>query len=183
MQIFEFFNRIKQRHLNFVVNPLIILGVSAGVLLFSTNANAADQVILKYGKFQGTISVNELEQFVKTGQTTPVLNAYLQASRQNPSVARKALTAGIKADPAFLDSLLSSWAGPVLVDQIGLVVRPPGKELDQQTLRTALSESIKQNGEVTLLGAIRNYPTATVELEGDQLISVYERLSSLAKIF
>lgn len=183
MQIFKFFKHIKQRHLNFVVNPLVILGASAGVLLFSTNANAAEQVILKYGSFQGKVSTNELNQFVKTGQTTPVLKAYLQASRQTPAVARKALTAGIKADPAFLDSLLSSWAGPVLVDQIGSVVSPPGKELDSTTLRTALSESIKQNGEVTLLGAIRNYPTTSVELRGDRLVSVYERLSTLAKLF
>ncbi|MBF2065474.1 MAG: alpha/beta hydrolase [Calothrix sp. C42_A2020_038] len=183
MQISKFFNRIKQRHLNFVLNPIVSLGISAGVLLFSTSANAAEQVILKYGSFQGTVSVNELDQFVKTGKTTPVLNGYLQASQQNPDVARKALTAGIKADPVFLDSLLSSWAGPVLVNQIGSVVRPPGQELDKQTLRTALSKSIKQSGEVTLLGAIRNYPSATVELEGDRLISVYERLSGLAKIF
>jgi hypothetical protein len=179
MQIIEFFNRIKQRHLNSVV----ALGISAGVLLFSTNANAADQVVLKYGRFQGTVSVSELNQFVQTGRTTPTLRAYLQASGQNPSVARKALTAGIKADPAFLDSLLSSWAGPVLVNQIGSVVYAPGRELDEETLRTALSKSIKESGQVTLLGAIRHYPTTSVVLEGDRLISVYERLSSLAKIF
>ncbi|BAZ11993.1 hypothetical protein NIES4071_38210 [Calothrix sp. NIES-4071] len=179
MQIFEFFNRVKRRHLN----SLVALGVSAGVLLFSTNANAADQVVLKYGRFQGTISVNELSQFVQTGKTTPTLLAYLQASGQTPAVARKALTAGIKADPAFLDSLLSSWAGPVLVDQIGSVVYPPGKQLDKQALRTALSASIKQSGQVTLLGAIRNYPTTSVVLNGNELVAVYERLSDLAKIF
>jgi Alpha/beta hydrolase of unknown function (DUF1400) len=179
MQIFKFFSHIKLSSLN----SLTALGISAGVLLFSTNANAADQVVLKYANFQGTIPVQDLTQFVQTGKTTPTLQAYLQASGQKPSVARKALTAGIKADSAFLDNLLSSWAGPVLVAQIGSVVHPPGKELDEQSLRTALSESIKQNGQVTLLGAIRNYPTTSVVLRGDQLISVYERLSNLAKIF
>lgn len=179
MQIFKFFSHLKQRHLN----SLVGIGISAGVLFFSTNANAADQVVLQYGSFQGTISVNELTQFVQTGKTTPTLRAYLQAAGQSPTLARKALTAGIKADSAFLDSLLSSWAGPVLIDQIGSVVYPPGKQLDERELRTALSGSIKQSGQVTLLGAIRNYPTTSVVLNGDQLIAVYERLSNFAKIF
>nr|WP_258003847.1 alpha/beta hydrolase [Fischerella thermalis] len=89
----------------------------------------------------------------------------------------------MKADPAFLNSLLSSWAGPILVSQIGEVVHPPEKELDEQGLRTALSASINQSGEVTLLGAIRNYPGASVEIEGDRLIEVYQRLSQFAKSF
>ncbi|MFN6439583.1 MAG: alpha/beta hydrolase [Nostoc sp. DedSLP01] len=159
------------------------LGIGAIVLFSASNADAAEQVILKYGDFQGPISVGELNQFVETGKTTPTLTAYLQAAQQEPALARKALQAGIKADRTFLNNLLSSWAGPVLVNQIGEVVHPPGGELNQQALRTALSESIKQKGEVTLLAAIQNYPNPAVELEGDRLITVYERLSTLAENF
>ncbi|WP_315791488.1 alpha/beta hydrolase [Fischerella sp. JS2] len=183
MQILQFFNRQKHANFTFVFSQILALGVSASVLLHSTNVNAAEQVVLKYGKFQGVVSVKELNQFVETGKTTPVLQAYLQAAQQNPSVARKALTAGIKADRAFLNSLLSSWAGPILVSQIGEVIHPPEKQLDEQGLRTALSTSINQSGEVTLLGAIRNYPGASVEIEGDRLIEVYQRLSQFAKSF
>lgn len=107
MQIWQFFNRLKHANFTFVFSQILALGVSASVLLHSTNVNAAEQVVLKYGNFQGVV---------------PALKAYLQVAQQNPSVARKALTAGIKADPAFLNSLLSSWAGPILVSQIGEVV-------------------------------------------------------------
>lgn len=69
-----------------------------------------------------------------------------------------------------------------MVSQIGEVVHPPGGQLNQDALRSALSASIQQNGEVTLLGAIQNYPSTSVELQGDRLISVYERLSNLAKL-
>ncbi|MBG1270276.1 alpha/beta hydrolase [Nostoc sp. WHI] len=174
MQISQLFTKL--------LTQTVALGVGAVVLLSTTNANAAEQVILKYGTFQGQISVEELSQFTETGKTTPTLRAYLQAAQQDPALARKALTAGIKADPAFLNNLLSSWAGPVLVNQIGQVVHPPAGQLDQQALRTALSASIKQNGEVTLLGAIQNYPNNSVELEGDRLIGVYERLTNLAEL-
>ncbi|QMS91417.1 alpha/beta hydrolase [Nostoc edaphicum CCNP1411] len=183
MQITQFFNRLNNKKFAKLLTQTVALGVGAIVLLSSTNANAAEQVILKYGSFQGQISVQELTQFTETGKTTPTLRAYLQAAQQDPAVARKALKASIKADPSFLNSLLSSWAGPVLVNQIGEVIRPTAGELDQEALRNALSESIKQNGEVTLLGAIQNYPSTSVELEGDRLIPVYERLSNLAKLF
>jgi hypothetical protein len=177
MQIFQLFKRLKQ------YNFTLILGVSVGVLLTTTTARAADTVILKYGNFQKPVSVKELSQFVDTGKTTPPINSYLQAAHQEPALARKALKAGIKADPAFLNSLLSSWAGPILVDQIGEVVHPPTKQLDKQALHSALAGSIKQSGQVTLLGAIRNYPDATVEIDGEHLIAVYQRLSQLAKVF
>ncbi|MEH2074256.1 MAG: alpha/beta hydrolase [Nostoc sp.] len=182
MQIYQIFNRLNNRKFAKLLSQTVALGLGAIVLLFSTNANAAEQVILKYGDFQGQISVQELSQFTETGKTTPTLQAYLEAAKQDPEIARKALKAPIKADPAFLNNLLSSWAGPILVTQIGEVVHPPVGQLDQQALRSALSASIQQNGEVTLLGAIQNYPNTSVELEGDRLISVYERLSGLAKL-
>ncbi|MFQ4143380.1 alpha/beta hydrolase [Chlorogloeopsis sp. ULAP02] len=183
MQIFLLLNRISRWKFTTLLSKTVALGVGASVLLSSTNANAAEQVVLKYGNFRGPVSVKELTQFVETGKTTPILKAYLQTAKQDPALARKALTAGIKADRGFLNSIMSSWAGPILVSQVGEVVRPPDKPLDKQALHSALSASISQSGEVTLLGAIRNYPHASVEIHGDRLIPVYERLSNLAKIF
>jgi hypothetical protein len=182
MQISQLFNRLNNRKFTKLLTQTVALGAGAIVLFSTTNANAAEQVVLKYGNFQGQISVQELSQFTATGKTTPTLRAYLEASQQDPAIARKALKAAIKADPAFLNNLLSSWAGPILVSQIGEVVHPLAGQLDQQALRSALSASIKQNGEVTLLGAIQNYPNTSVELEGDHLISVYKRLSNLAEL-
>ncbi|MBV8886638.1 MAG: alpha/beta hydrolase [Chroococcidiopsidaceae cyanobacterium CP_BM_RX_35] len=160
----------------------LFLGVSVSTLLYSTNANAAERVVLKYGNFQGTVAFKELNQFVQTGATTPTLSAYLKASGQTSDATRKALKAGVKGDPSYLNSLLSSWAGPILLDQVGEVVHSPSNPADQQNLRSALTQSISQSGEVTLLNAIHNYPSDSVEIEGDRLIPVYKRLSGLAKI-
>ncbi|MDZ8225739.1 MULTISPECIES: alpha/beta hydrolase [unclassified Nostoc] len=182
MQIYQLLNRLNSKKFTKLLTQTVALGLGAIVLLSSANANAAEQVVLKYGTFQGQISVQELTQFTETGKTTPTLRAYLQAAQQDPTVARKALKTPIKADTTFLNNLLSSWAGPVLVSQIGEVVHPPAGQLNQEALRSALSTSIQQNGEVTLLGAIQNYPDTSVELEGDRLIAVYERLSNLAEL-
>lgn len=183
MQIFQLLNQLTRQQFTKLLSQTLALGVSASILLPHTAAYAAEQVILKYGSFSGSISVQELSQFVETGKTTPTLRNYLQVAQQDPALARKALKSGIKADKALLDNLLSSWAGPILIDQVGEVVHPSAKELDEQALRTALSKSISQDGEVTLLGAIRNYPHSSVEIEGDRIIAVYERLTNLAKIF
>ncbi|MBE9004189.1 alpha/beta hydrolase [Fortiea sp. LEGE XX443] len=182
MQLFQRLNQLTRWKFTKLLNQTVALGVSASVLLFNASANAAEQVILKYGSFQGPVSVAELNEFVKTGKTTPTLEAYLQESKQDPDVARKALIAGIKAEPAYLDRLLSGWTGPIIISQVGEVVYPPTGRLDARALRTAVNKSIQEDGEITLLGAIRHYPEDTVALEGDRLISVYERLSSLANI-
>jgi len=183
MQIFQVLNQLNGWKFTKFLSQTVALGVSASVLLFNASANAAEQVILKYGSFQGNVSVAELNEFVQTGKTTPTIKNYLQVSKQEPDVARKALVAGLKAEPAYLNNLLSGWAGPIVISQVGDVVHPPAGELDRQALQTALNKSIQEDGEITLLGAIRHYPDNTVEIEGDRLIPVYERLSSLAKIF
>ena len=180
MQIFQFLNSLKQ-HSTKLLCQTLVLGVSASVLLYSTNVNAAERVVLKYGSFRGAVSVRELNQFVETGETTPALGSYLKVARQDPPVARKALTAGIKADPVFLNNLLSSWAGPILLSQVSEVVHPPSNQADYPGLRSALALSISQHGEVTLLKTIQNYPADSVEIEGDRLVQVYQQLSGLAK--
>ncbi|WP_413200284.1 alpha/beta hydrolase [Nostoc piscinale] len=182
MQIFQVWNQLTRWKFSKFLSQTMALGVGASVLLFSASANAAEQVILKYGSFQGPVSVAELNEFVQTGKTTPTISNYLQAAKQDPDVARKALVAGIKAEPAYLNSLLSGWTGPILLAQVGDVVHPPGEDLDAQALETSLNKSIQEDGEISLLGAIRHYPDHTVEIEGDRLIPVYERLSSLAKV-
>ena len=160
---------------------ILALGVSASVLLYSTNANAAERVVLKYGSFQGTISVKDLNKFVENGQITPAIAAYLKVARQEPPLARKALTAELKANRVFLNNLLSSWAGLILLNQMGKAIHPPASQPNNQALRSALASSISQNGSVTLLGTIRNYPVIAVEIEGDRLSSVFQRLSELTK--
>jgi hypothetical protein len=159
----------------------IFLGVSASILLYSTNATAAERVVLKYGNFRGPVSVKELNQFVQTGQATPTMAAYLKAAGQDPAVARKALTSGIKADNGFLNNLLSSWAGPIFINQVGEVIHPPSNQADDQSLRSALAQSIKKDGKVTLLNTIQNYPGDSVEIEGERIIPVYKRLSVLSQ--
>ncbi|UKO97946.1 alpha/beta hydrolase [Nostoc sp. UHCC 0870] len=183
MQIFSLLQQLHKYPFKQLFAQTAALGMSIGVFLSNTHVYAAEQVVLKYGNFQTPISVQELNQFAATGETTPALLAYFQVSQQDPDLARKALQDGIKANPALLNSLLSSWTGPILVSQIGEVVRPPAKPLDQKALRSAVTASIQQDGEVTLLGAIRNYPEATVELQGEKIIPVYQRLNDLAKIF
>ncbi|MBO3457327.1 alpha/beta hydrolase [Aetokthonos hydrillicola Thurmond2011] len=177
MQISQIFHPLKQHKL------ILFLGVAASVLLTSTSAHAANKVILKCGEVEKKVTISELNQFVSTGQASTGINAYLQACKQQPALARKALTAGIKTDSAFIDSLLSGWAGSVLVDQIGEVVHSDEKDLDNKTLRSALTGSVKESGQVTLIGALRNYPQDTVELEGNKLTAVYNRLSQLRKLY
>ena len=58
---------------------LILSTIVTGVLTpFSHKAIAADNVIVKYGLLQESISVEELKTFSETGETSPKLDFYLK---------------------------------------------------------------------------------------------------------
>ncbi|HEY9845434.1 MAG TPA: alpha/beta hydrolase [Candidatus Caenarcaniphilales bacterium] len=160
----------------------LLLGVSACLLLQSPPATAAQRVVMKYGTFRSPMSVGELNQFAATGKSSAAFDAYLKASQQDPALARKGLTAGLKANPAFLDRLLNGWTGPILLNQLGQVIHHSSGQADDAALRSALTLSIKRDGKVTLLRAIQNYPAPEVIVEGDRIVPVYERLSLLSQL-
>ncbi|WP_041462541.1 hypothetical protein [Chroococcidiopsis thermalis] len=54
MQTFQRINWLKYWRANRLFSQLVVLGVSSGILLYSTGVNAAEQVFLKYGGFKVT---------------------------------------------------------------------------------------------------------------------------------
>ena len=157
----------------------LVLVASAGILLSSSSATAADQVVLKYRIFSESISVKELSTFAETGKLSTSLRINLALARQDPKVVRLYLTEPVKVNPVFLDRVLNSPVGNVLVDQISQVVHTPSRRADRQALRSALGLSANADGQITLTEILENYPTAVVEVEGDRLESAYRLLQRL----
>ena len=99
----------------------LVLIASASILLSSTSAIAADQVVLKYRIFEESISVKELTTFAQTGELSSSLKINLALARQNPKVVRQYLTEPVKVNFLLLDRLLNSSIGEVVLDEVGLV--------------------------------------------------------------
>ncbi|MEH2395472.1 MAG: alpha/beta hydrolase [Nostoc sp.] len=61
----------------------------------------------------------------------------------------------------------------------GLVIYIPSPRADRQALQAALVLSASQNGQVSLIEVINNYPKNEVEVDGDRLESAYRQLHRL----
>ncbi|HYW19581.1 MAG TPA: alpha/beta hydrolase [Nodularia sp. (in: cyanobacteria)] len=153
--------------------------VSMSMLLCQSSAFAAEQVVLKYGIFRESISVEELGTFAETGELSRSLRVNFALAQQDPKAIRPYLTTSVKINLMILDRVLNSPIGNVILDQLSQVIHTRSHTADRQALRAALVLSASEDGEVTLLEIIENYPTTNVEVDGERLENAYHQLRRL----
>lgn len=159
-----------------VRRTIILIAIVSSILFSSTNALAAEQVVLKYRIFRESISVDELTTFAETGELSRSLRVNLALARQDPRVVRRYLTEPVKVNFVFLDRVLNSPVGNLVLDNVSQVIHTPSRRADRQALRSAMILSARQDGQISLIEIIQNYPTQEVEVEGDRLQSAYRAL-------
>lgn len=157
----------------------LVLIATTSILLFSTSAIAADQVVLKYRILRKSISVEELSAFAETGKLSNSLRINLALARQDPKAVRRYLTEPVKVNLVLLDRLLNSPVGDLVLDQVSEVIHTPSGKADRQALRSALVISASRDRNISLIEIIQNYPTQVVQVEGDRLESAYTQLRRL----
>ncbi|HEY9859457.1 MAG TPA: alpha/beta hydrolase [Candidatus Obscuribacterales bacterium] len=154
--------------------------ISAGILLSSSSAIAAEQVVLKYKILREKISVQELTRLTQTGTPSPALASYLKLAGKKPEDIRQPLIQVVKVNPLILDRTLNSWVGNAVLDQMSQAIHTPSNQANRQALRAAIILSATPDGKLTLLEVLQNYPTQEVEVEGDRLVATYRQLSGLS---
>jgi len=159
----------------------LFLAASASAVLYSSAAEAAQKVVLKYSVMRMTLPVTELEIFAETGKMSPALEMLLGKANKDPETVRRSLTRSVKVSQRFLEQTLNSQIGEVILDEVGQVIRTPSGEDNRQALRSALVLSARDDNEITLLEAMKNYPTSEVYVEGDKLVEAYGKLVALSE--
>lgn len=168
-----------------LLKQTVVLMTSAGVLLstnhalLSSKANAAEQVRLNYRIFRQSIAVEELSTFAKTGKLSTSMRSNLASSKQDPKVIRQYLTYPVGVDVVFLDRVLNSPVGNLILNQFSEVIHTPSRRANPQALRAALVTSASRDNAITLMEIIQNYPTSQVEVNGDRLEGVYRQFLRL----
>ncbi|MDJ1169932.1 alpha/beta hydrolase [Roseofilum sp. BLCC_M154] len=160
---------------------ITLLAIAFFSPLISLPSWSAERIVFKYSVFRRSLSVAELTTFADTGEMTPALKRNLQTLGQNPEELRTLLTAPITIDILFLDRVLNSTIGRKILDRVAEIVHTPSQSSNTQALRAALILSASNDGEITLLETLQNYPTPDVEVEGERLIEAYEQLNRFAK--
>lgn len=156
------------------------LSLAAIVIIFAPlSTEAADSVVLKYSVLRETISVAELSTFANTGELSPSLKAYLEMANKQPEDLQKALTQKVEVDPIVLSEVLNSFPGELLLDQAGGVIHTPSGRASRESLRGALVTSALPDKNIRLIEVLENYPTSEVQVEGDRLVELYEKIDGV----
>jgi hypothetical protein len=159
----------------------LFLAAGAGIVFYSSAAVAAEKVVLKYSAIRMTLPVSELEIFAETGKMSPALEMLLGKAKKDPEAVRSSLTRRVKVSQSLLDRTLSSKVGEIILDEVGQVIRTPSGNANREALREALVLSATNDNEITLLEAMKNYPTPEVYVEGDRLVEAYGKLVALSE--
>lgn len=147
------------------------------VLFYSTRAEAAEWVVLKYRFLRERVSVPELTTFAQTGELSSSLRAYLKLAKKEPEELRRTLTQDVKVNPTFLYQALNTPIGEGMLDQVSQVIHTPTNRANRESLRGALVSSALPDGNITLIEAMQNYPTPEVHVEGERLVEIMQNIS------
>ncbi|NJR37879.1 MAG: alpha/beta hydrolase [Leptolyngbyaceae cyanobacterium CSU_1_4] len=151
------------------VTPIVLV-------LWSSGAIAAEQVILKYNIFERSVSVAELTTFAETGKLSRDLKAYIRASKQDPEQIRRTLTDKVEVNVVTLDRVLNSIVGNVALEQLSQYIYTSSRKADPEAMRAALVLSAAEDNTISILEIAQNYPTEEIYIDGDRLAETYAQI-------
>ena len=159
----------------------LILGMGAGVL-FSSNAVAAERLVLTYGPFSRAISVRELETFAETGEaSSSTLEFLLDATNADREDVQTVLTYEVGLDLEFVDSALYSLPGEYVLFEAGNLFHNKARLANIQALRAAFTLSVSGDGKISLLEFLQNYPNRDFYVDGVALARTASDVSRFVK--
>lgn len=156
----------------------LLVGVSAGIFGHTTPTLAADRVILRYGFFQETFSVEDMQAFVETGNLAPVRQFQLRLAGADPEALRGFLDQKINVNFLTLDRTLNSLPGEFLLHQLGQIIYNRRQVNPVQSLRSAIVLSAKDDNTVSMLQFLQNYPLPEVFIDARKIVRVGQRVSN-----
>ena len=153
----------------------LLLGTSA-VFLSTGKAVALDNVTVKYGAIDVTLPISDLQTLAQTGKASSQLQSVLSLAKQTPESMREILTREVPLDSQLVGRLATTYFGEIVFRQLGEVAYAPTARLQSApALRDALVAASK-DGKISLMEVMQNYSPATLEVDGNQAMAIYERV-------
>ncbi len=149
--------------------------VLSGWLAIAIPVQAAEELVLRYGIFRGSVPVADLNEFAETGETSRSLRRYLRLAKEDPEQFRQFLTAEAPVESRNLDRLLDSPAGDVLLDEFSKYLYTPHQD-DREALRTALKTAVEDDQKISFLEVLQDYPAKEAHINVRRAISTYQQV-------
>lgn len=141
---------------------------SFGLAISGSFALGAEEIILTYGYFERSISVNELAAFAESGELSPKLANYVSTFRLSDAdllAAQQALNEKVDLSQIVLSQFLNTIQGENLLATLGEVVQTPARQSGAVPIRAAavLAAADEERG-LTLLNFMEKYPTTGIRV-------------------
>lgn len=135
---------------------------------------AAERLNLRFGPFEQSIEVADLEQFAQSGKVSTSLQLY--TAILTPEF-RKALTSRLELDPKLgtriVEDLLKSPSGQQVLNSI----RQAAPELSLETLQAGFWLAARQANQLDAIGVIKAIPQDTVTIDVTQALGIASQLN------
>lgn len=117
----------------------------------------------------GSLPVTDLTNWVDRGELSDDLETYLLLSQQKPDQIRRILSQPVSVSADWLDLSLRSDPGRSLLSEVGQVLQSPQSRDNAQSLKTALLAAAQDDGQLSLLEVLQDYPERELHVQVDRL--------------
>jgi hypothetical protein len=140
---------------------------------------AANQIIVTYGPWRGSLRVESLETFAKEGTINNNLDFFLRrVSREQQDGFRDTLVKRIDVSPVLLSRFFNSQIGEDILTRVGRGITIQGGRNGKYALRAAIVQAAFEPEGLTLLNVLRKLPT-NIQLQGEFIFELSNRIDRL----
>lgn len=164
--------------------------LETGIVLFTTGmiisssprlVMASEEIVFKYGGVTETVPLSELQNFARTGETSPSIDFLLGIGKQNPQGARQVLKQQFPADTRLVYNLLNTAPGEYVLSRTDNFVGTKSERANVKALRGAIIKSASDDNLISLIELLEDYPTKKVYVNSRALIKAQRNLVSFIK--
>jgi len=143
-----------------------ISGSLLSTMMVAVPAIAAERITAFYGPLQFSLSREALELYATQGKITPDLAFYTKrATPQQLAQFRTLLQQRIPVSPVLVSQVTHAPLGEAILQQLGTIVQTDAGQNGFYAMRAALILAAADPTGLTLLNALRYYPTPSVRLD------------------
>lgn len=159
----------------------LLLSLSA-VLCLSTGSLAAERIILRFETTEVTISVGDVNNFVRQGTVDSAdLQSFFQRYPQVQRVLREVLGREINVSRTVGERFFQTTTGEFVLTQLEKLISTPAAGAGLESLRKALLTSYEADNRFSLLEVVNNYPGQAIRLDVSLIERVYNDVSAFVE--
>ncbi|GAB4344549.1 MAG: alpha/beta hydrolase [Cyanophyceae cyanobacterium] len=156
------------------------LAIALGWLgVIAAPGRAAERLYATYGPLGMSLAIESLENFAETGELDTAMRFYARFfDGDRLGRLRNLLRDHVEVSPLALSRFLSSPQGEILVRQLARSIRTRSGAGSLPALRAALVLAAASPEGLTLLNALKFYPTPTIQLDLNGTVGIFREIEA-----